>query len=61
MRPLFVASVVAEAADVFELREGKLTPKSGMLHPRAPCSPLDVVTWLADLRAGPEGELLFEK
>ena len=45
----------------------QLLPKSafcsepGVMHPRDPCADLDPVTWLADLRNGDTGELLFSK
>jgi hypothetical protein len=60
VRPLFVPYVVEQARAVFELANGALRPKPGILHPRDPCVDLDVLTWMADLRASEQGDFLFE-
>jgi hypothetical protein len=59
VRRFCLESLIVEAAEIFELRDGRVVPKPGVLHPRDPCAALDPVTWLADLRAGPEGKMLF--
>ena len=38
-----------------------MVPKPGVMHPRDPCAGLDPITWLADLRVGEDGDLLFAK
>ena len=61
VRPFCLDAVVERASSVFELKDGALVPKPGVNHPRDPCAELDPLTWLADLRTGPDGDLLFGK
>jgi hypothetical protein len=48
-----LASVVAQAGSLFELRDGALRPTLDIMHPRDPCVEMDALTWLADLRTLP--------
>lgn len=61
LRPFLLDGILERAHEAFELRDGTLHPKPGILHPRDPCADLDPVTWLADLRTGPDGDLLFKR
>jgi hypothetical protein len=60
-RPIAIDHLVNQARAVFELKDGRLVPKPGVMHPRDPCADLDPITWLADLRTGEDGDLLFQK
>ena len=60
-RPIAIDHLVEQAAALFELRDGRVAAKPGVMHPRDPCADLDPITWLADLRAGEDGDLLFAK
>lgn len=59
VRPLLVDGVLQRAAQLFELRDGEVRPRASVMHPRDPVKDYDPVTWLADLHAGPDGELIF--
>jgi hypothetical protein len=60
-RPIAIDYLLDRAATVFELRDGRVVAKPGVMHPRDPCTDLDPITWLADLRNGEDGNLLFQK
>jgi hypothetical protein len=60
-RPLAIQHLVDRASALFELRAGKVVAKPGVMHPRDPCTDMDPITWLADLRNGEDGDLLFQK
>jgi hypothetical protein len=61
VRPFCLDAVVEKAHTVFELKDGQVVPKPGVMHPRDPCKDLDPVTFFADLRNGEDGDLLFGK
>ena len=61
VRPFCLDAVVEKAHTVFELKDGEVVPKPGVMHPRDPCKDLDPVTFFADLRNGEDGDLLFGK
>jgi hypothetical protein len=60
-RLIAIDHLVDRASALFELRDGRVEAKPGVMHPRDPCADLGPVTWLADLSAGADGDLLFAK
>lgn len=60
VRPSLIGSVVEQAHDLFELREGKVVAKPGFTNWRDPCADYTVVDWLADLHTT-DDNLLWEK
>ncbi len=60
VRPFLIGGVIERARGLFELRDGAIRPKPGVMHPRDPVKDYDPVVWLADMHAGPDGKLLFE-
>lgn len=61
VRPIAIDHLIERAATLFELKDGQVVAKPGVHHPRDPVADLDPITWLADLRNGTDGDLLFGK
>lgn len=60
VRPLLVEGVVEQARGLFELRDGEIRPRPGVMHPRDPLKDYEPIEWLAELHAT-DDNLLFRK